>query len=98
MNVGFIGIGKLGLACAETMASKHNVTGYDIYPRESSKIKIANHHTLIFLPFTIKKPRFIIKPNIENGCRNRRTLTRNLNNLLNIIGRREGARSVITLG
>lgn len=41
MNVGFIGIGKLGMACAETMASKHNVTGYDIYPRESSKIKIA---------------------------------------------------------
>lgn len=41
MNVGFIGVGKLGMACAETMASKHNVTGYDIYPRESSKIKIA---------------------------------------------------------
>jgi UDPglucose 6-dehydrogenase len=41
MEVGFIGIGKLGMACAETMASKHNVTGYDIYPRESSKIKIA---------------------------------------------------------
>jgi UDPglucose 6-dehydrogenase len=41
MNVGFIGIGKLGMACAETMASKHAVTGYDIYPRESSKIKIA---------------------------------------------------------
>lgn len=41
MNVGFIGIGKLGMACAETMASKHNVTGYDIYPRASDKIKIA---------------------------------------------------------
>lgn len=41
MNVGFIGIGKLGMACAETMASKHAVTGYDIYPRESAKIKIA---------------------------------------------------------
>ena len=41
MNVGFIGIGKLGMACAETMASKHDVTGYDIYPRESSRIKIA---------------------------------------------------------
>jgi UDPglucose 6-dehydrogenase len=41
MNVGFIGIGKLGMACAETMASKHNVTGYDIYPRTSDKIKIA---------------------------------------------------------
>ena len=41
MNVGFIGIGKLGMACAETMASKHNVTGYDIYPKTSDKIKIA---------------------------------------------------------
>lgn len=41
MNVGFIGIGKLGMACAETMATKHNVTGYDIYPKTSDKIKIA---------------------------------------------------------
>jgi UDPglucose 6-dehydrogenase len=43
MNVGFIGIGKLGMACAETMASKHSVTGYDIYPQESSRIKIASN-------------------------------------------------------
>jgi UDPglucose 6-dehydrogenase len=42
MNVGFIGIGKLGMACAETMAVKHTVTGYDIYPRTSDKIKIAD--------------------------------------------------------
>ena len=41
MEVGFIGVGKLGMACAETMASQHNVTGYDIYPRTSDKIKIA---------------------------------------------------------
>jgi UDPglucose 6-dehydrogenase len=41
MNIGFIGIGKLGMACAETMASKHNVTGFDIHPRQSEKIKIA---------------------------------------------------------
>ena len=41
MEVGFVGIGKLGMACAETMASQHNVTGYDIYARTSSKIKIA---------------------------------------------------------
>jgi len=41
MEVGFIGVGKLGMACAETMASKHTVTGYDIYPRQSDKIKIA---------------------------------------------------------
>lgn len=42
MNVGFIGIGKLGMACAEVMASKHNVTGYDIYQKTSDRIKISD--------------------------------------------------------
>jgi len=42
MNVGFIGIGKLGMACAEVMATKHNVTGYDIYPKTSDKIRISD--------------------------------------------------------
>ena len=42
MKVGFIGLGKLGLSCAETMASKHEVTGYDIYPRSSDRIKISD--------------------------------------------------------
>ena len=41
-NVGFIGIGKLGLACAEVMATQYNVTGYDIYPRTSDTIKISD--------------------------------------------------------
>jgi UDPglucose 6-dehydrogenase len=41
-NVGFIGIGKLGLACAEVMSSHYNVTGYDIYPRTSDKITISD--------------------------------------------------------
>jgi UDPglucose 6-dehydrogenase len=41
MNVGFIGIGKLGMACAEVMSTKHTVTGYDIYRKNSDKIKIA---------------------------------------------------------
>lgn len=41
MKVGFIGIGKLGLACAEVMSEQHEVTGYDIYRRNSDKIKIA---------------------------------------------------------
>jgi UDPglucose 6-dehydrogenase len=40
-KVGFIGIGKLGMACAETMATQYEVTGYDIYPKTSDKIKIA---------------------------------------------------------
>jgi len=40
-NVGFIGIGKLGMACAEVMSEQYTVTGYDIYPKTSDKIKIA---------------------------------------------------------
>ncbi len=40
-KVGFIGVGKLGMACAEVMSEQYDVTGYDIYPRTSSKIKIA---------------------------------------------------------
>jgi UDPglucose 6-dehydrogenase len=43
MNVGFIGLGKLGMPCAETMAEKYSVTGYDIYPRHSDKIKISDN-------------------------------------------------------
>ena len=42
MNVGFIGVGKLGMACAEVMATRHTVTGYDIYRKESEVIKIAD--------------------------------------------------------
>jgi UDPglucose 6-dehydrogenase len=40
-KVGFIGLGKLGLACAEVMSEHYDVTGYDIYPRSSDKIKIS---------------------------------------------------------
>jgi UDPglucose 6-dehydrogenase len=43
MNIGFIGLGKLGMPCAETMAEKYPVTGYDIYPRSSNKIKISDN-------------------------------------------------------
>jgi UDPglucose 6-dehydrogenase len=41
-KVGFIGIGKLGLACAEVMSTHYDVTGYDIYPRVSDKITISD--------------------------------------------------------
>lgn len=40
MKVGFIGLGKLGLTCAEAMADKHEVTGYDINDRISDKINV----------------------------------------------------------
>ena len=43
MKIGFIGIGKLGLVCAETIAFKdHDVTGYDIETRSSSFVKFKN--------------------------------------------------------
>ena len=41
-TVGFVGIGKLGLPCAEVMSEKYDVTGYDIYPKVSDKIKISD--------------------------------------------------------
>jgi UDPglucose 6-dehydrogenase len=41
-TVGFIGIGKLGLPCAEVMAQEYDVTGYDIYPKASDVIKISD--------------------------------------------------------
>ena len=41
-KIGFIGIGKLGLDCAEVMAEKHDVWGYDIYPRSSDSITVCD--------------------------------------------------------
>jgi UDPglucose 6-dehydrogenase len=41
-NIGFIGLGKLGLDCAEVMAEKHTVRGFDIYPRTSNTVKVCN--------------------------------------------------------
>ena len=41
-TVGFIGIGKLGLPCAEVMAQEYDVTGYDIYPKVSDKITVSD--------------------------------------------------------
>ena len=40
MKIGFVGLGKLGLDCAEVMAEKYNVHGYDIYPRTSDSVKV----------------------------------------------------------
>ena len=42
MNIGFIGLGKLGLDCAEVFAEKFTVRGYDIYPRESGLVKVCS--------------------------------------------------------
>ena len=40
MNIGFIGLGKLGLDCAEVFAERYSVYGYDIYPRHSDTVKV----------------------------------------------------------
>jgi UDPglucose 6-dehydrogenase len=42
MKIGFVGLGKLGLDCAEVMAEKYTVHGYDIYPRTSELVKICD--------------------------------------------------------
>ena len=42
MRIGFIGLGKLGLDCAEVMAEKYTVHGYDIYPRTSDSVKVCS--------------------------------------------------------
>ena len=46
-KIGFIGIGKLGLDCAEVMAEKHEVWGYDIYPRTSDSVKVCGIDELV---------------------------------------------------
>ena len=41
-RIGFIGLGKLGLDCAEVFAQHYPVTGYDIYPRTSDLVKVCS--------------------------------------------------------
>jgi len=48
-NIGFIGLGKLGLDCAEVFAEYYTVRGYDIYPRNSDCVKVCEIEELINL-------------------------------------------------
>lgn len=41
-NVGFVGLGKLGMACAEVMAQKYLVTGYDVQKKTSESVKVVD--------------------------------------------------------
>lgn len=42
-KIGFIGLGKLGLPCAEAVARKgHQVKGYDVSPRTSDSVQVVN--------------------------------------------------------
>ena len=44
MKIGFIGVGKLGMPCAEAIAQKgHNVKGYDIEQRTSNVVEVVNN-------------------------------------------------------
>jgi len=46
-NIGFIGLGKLGLDCAEVFAERHIVRGFDIYPRTSESVKVCEVDELV---------------------------------------------------
>jgi UDPglucose 6-dehydrogenase len=46
-KIGFIGIGKLGLDCAEVFAEKHEVRGYDIHPRTSNSVRVCDIEELV---------------------------------------------------
>ena len=35
-SIGFIGVGKLGQACAEMVAEVHDVVGYDVNPESEN--------------------------------------------------------------
>jgi UDP-N-acetyl-D-mannosaminuronate dehydrogenase len=42
MNIGFIGLGKLGLDAAEVFAEHHTVRGYDVAPRTSTTVQVCD--------------------------------------------------------
>jgi UDPglucose 6-dehydrogenase len=41
-KIGFIGLGKLGLDCAEVFAEHYETLGFDIYPKISDSVKVVN--------------------------------------------------------
>jgi UDPglucose 6-dehydrogenase len=48
MRIGFIGLGKLGMPCAEEMTRQHEVIGYDIEHRVSAHVNITQDIREIF--------------------------------------------------
>lgn len=40
MTIGFIGLGKLGMQCAEVFATKYETYGYDVIEKQSNTVKI----------------------------------------------------------
>ena len=52
MNIGFLGLGKLGLPCALAIESKgHTVVGYDINPQVENILK-TKKGTVANFPFS----------------------------------------------
>ena len=49
MNIGFIGLGKLGLDAAEVFAEHYTVRGYDIAPRTSATVEICDIREVVQL-------------------------------------------------
>jgi len=47
LKIGFIGLGKLGLDCAEVFAEHYEVRGFDIYPRTSDLVKVCDLEELV---------------------------------------------------
>lgn len=47
IKIGVIGLGKLGLDCAEVFAEHYNVYGHDIYPRTSSTVEVCDVESMI---------------------------------------------------
>ena len=41
-QIGFIGLGKLGMDCAEVFAERHQVRGYDVVPRTSDLVQVCS--------------------------------------------------------
>ena len=41
-KIGFIGLGKLGLDCAEVFAEQYEVRGYDVAPRQSELVRVCD--------------------------------------------------------
>ena len=48
MRIGFIGLGKLGMPCAEEMTRQHEVIGYDVEHRVSAHVKITQDIREVF--------------------------------------------------
>jgi len=48
MRIGFIGLGKLGLPCAEEMTRQHSVIGYDTEHRVSPSVEVTPYVHKVF--------------------------------------------------